>query len=309
MTAAGRKGFVTGGTWCADHNKLIEFWPQEDSLSEILSEDARGGGSGCNFAIDIRKLDPDMPVETIGLIGDDDDGRLLQSEADAHGIDRRQLHVTRAARTSYTDAYGSKASGRRTHIFTSGAGALLSPDHFDFDKTSAAVLHLGLPGVHATMDSPWGDDANGWVTVLRKARAAGLKTNLELVSIAASRMAGLVRPCLPHLDLAVVNDLEIGALAGEVRVAFDTAKANAEAVGMRHLPEAAVPDAQRALKAARLATSTKSPAERGTALRQVAAILSDLALYYLPSPKEAAQMVEGRRILALPGRLSTEEQQ
>lgn len=100
---------------------------------------------------------------------------------------------------------------------------------------------------------------------------------------------------------------EIGALAGEVRVAFDTARANAETIGMRHLPEAAVPDAQRALKAARLATSTRSPAERSTALRQVAAILSDLALYYLPSPKEAAQMVEGRRILALPGRLSQEE--
>jgi sugar/nucleoside kinase (ribokinase family) len=51
--------------------------------------------------------------------------------------------------------------------------------------------------------------------VLRRARAAGLETNLELASVDPARLAGLVRPCLPHLDLLVVNDVEIGAIAGE----------------------------------------------------------------------------------------------
>ena len=64
------------------------------------------------------------------------------------------------------------------------------------------------------MDAPWQGDANGWVTTLKKARAAGLQTNLELASIAPERLAALVRPCLPHLDLLVVNDHEIGGIAG-----------------------------------------------------------------------------------------------
>ena len=64
------------------------------------------------------------------------------------------------------------------------------------------------------MDRPWHDDANGWVAVLRKARAAGLAANLELMTTRADRLAELGRPCLPHLDWLIVNDYEIGALAG-----------------------------------------------------------------------------------------------
>jgi sugar/nucleoside kinase (ribokinase family) len=69
------------------------------------------------------------------------------------------------------------------------------------------------------MDRPWGDAANGWVATLRKARVAGLTTNLELCSIPASRLAAIVCPCLPELDLLIVNDAEIGAISGEGCVA------------------------------------------------------------------------------------------
>jgi sugar/nucleoside kinase (ribokinase family) len=218
LKEGGRRGFITGGSWCVDRNKLIEFWPEEDSISEILSEERRNGGSGSNLAIDMKKLDPKMPVETIGVVGDDDDGRFLQAEADRYGIDRRQLAVSKAAPTHYTECFGSKRTGRRTHMTFNGVGAHLSPDHFDFSATRTRIAHLGLPGVHRTMDAPWQDEANGWVAVLKKARAAGLMTNIELVSIEPARLAALVRPCLPYLDLMVVNDHEIGALAGETTV-------------------------------------------------------------------------------------------
>jgi sugar/nucleoside kinase (ribokinase family) len=64
------------------------------------------------------------------------------------------------------------------------------------------------------MDAPWGGDANGWVTTLKKARSAGMKTNIELASIPGERLAALVRPCLAHLDLVIVNDSEIAGIAG-----------------------------------------------------------------------------------------------
>ena len=217
--AGERRGIVTGGTWCVDSNRLIDFWPPEDGLAEILSEEVHGGGSACNLAIDMKQLDPSIPVETIGLIGDDEDGRRLLAEADTHGVRREQLSTTPGARTHATDAYTSRQSGRRTHIFNRGAGDLLTPDHFDFARTVGRILHLGLPGVHARMDSPWADDANGWVAVLRQARAAGLMTNMELASIPPDRLAALVRPCLPHLDLLIVNDSEISALSGKAAVA------------------------------------------------------------------------------------------
>ena len=83
-----RTGILTGGTWCADHNRLVERWPEEDGLVQILSEDIRGGGSACNLAIDIKRLDPDLAVATIGLVGGDEDGRILLKQA--AGRNRRQ---------------------------------------------------------------------------------------------------------------------------------------------------------------------------------------------------------------------------
>ena len=210
-----RRGVVTGGTWCADHNKVVGRWPAEDELVEILKEEVRGGGSACNLGIDLKRLDPDFPVSTIGLVGDDEDGRILLAEADATGIERSRLAVIAGARTNYTDAYTSGRTGRRTHLFHAGTGALLTPDHFDFSSDNARILHLGLPGVHARLDAPWQADANGWVAILKKARAAGIETNLELCSIPAARIAEIVRPCLAHLDFLIVNEFEIAAIAGK----------------------------------------------------------------------------------------------
>ena len=210
-----RRGFITGGTWCVDLNKMIDFWPPEDSIAEIHEIDLRGGGSASNLAIDMKKLDPEMPVETIGIVGDDENGRFLLSHADSFGIDRRQMTVTKELPTQFTDCFGSKRTGRRTHIYYAGAAALLTPDHFDFSRTSGRIFHLGLPGIHRVLDTAWQGDANGWVTVLKKAKAAGLTTNFELVMIEPRRLAAIIRPCLPHLDYLIVNDWEIGALAHE----------------------------------------------------------------------------------------------
>ncbi len=210
-----RRGIITGGTWCADHNKLVENWPNEEELVRIISEETRGGGSACNLGIDIKRLDPELPVATIGLLGDDADGQMLLQQAKAEGLDCSQLMVTTGQRTTFTDAFTSQESARRTHLFHAGASQVLNPDHFNFSDVNAGILHLGLPGLHAQMDGPWEGEENGWVAVLKKAREAGLKTNLELCSLPAQQLRALVDPCLKHLDYFIVNDFEIAAVAGQ----------------------------------------------------------------------------------------------
>ena len=213
MPENSRRGFVTGGTWCLDRNRKINAWPREDSVAITWGLVERGGGSACNLGIDIRRLDPAIPVETIGLVGNDEAGRKLLAEADTAGIDRRQMHVSDQASTNVTEAFVSEESGLRTHVAELGVAALLTPDHFDFSKTSGRFMHLGLPGVHPLMDGRWHDEANGWVAVLKAARRAGLETNLELCTVPPARLRDLIQPCLPHLDTLIVNDSEIGALA------------------------------------------------------------------------------------------------
>jgi sugar/nucleoside kinase (ribokinase family) len=208
-----RRGVATAGSWCVDYNKSIAEWPAEDTTNEILAMDRQGGGSGCNMAIDLKRLDPALPVETMSVVGDDDDGRFLLAQCDAFGIARDGVVTIPGGATMFTDAFNALSTGRRTHFFRQGVGAQMSPEHFNFSRSRARFLHLGLPGAHARMDAPWQGEASGWVATLRAARKAGLATNLELISASRDKVAALARPCLPHLDLLIVNDFEIGAVA------------------------------------------------------------------------------------------------
>jgi len=192
---------------------MIDQWPQQDALAVITETDRQGGGSAHNLGIDMRKLDTSIPVEAVGMVGRDPDGDFLLRTARDYGVNVEQLHCTTEAETSYTDVMADEKTGRRTFFHHQGSNNLLNPDHFNFQKTRCKLLHLGLLGVHQQLDSPWGVDPNGWVSVLRKAKKSGLQTNIELVSIDASRIRELCLPCLAWLDTLIVNDYEIGALA------------------------------------------------------------------------------------------------
>lgn len=209
-----RRGFLAAGSWCMDRNLTVPCWPGEDEVVQVTAQDRAGGGPACNLGIDIRKLDPSVPVWTAGVIGADEPGDFLKSVAGAHGMDHTCLTQSCAAPTQVVDAYFSAASGRRTHILFAGSYALLTPDHIPVAGSTAKIFHLGLPGIHPAMDAPWRGHANGWVDCLIRARAEGLMTNMELVTVAPDLVRSLVRPCLPHLTTLVVNDYEIGALAG-----------------------------------------------------------------------------------------------
>jgi sugar/nucleoside kinase (ribokinase family) len=209
-----RRGVVTAGALTVDRVKRIDAWPLQDGLAVIEGEGDEGGASSFNMAVDLRRLDAPFPVATTGLLGDDADGRFVAAALRAEGVDVAGLRTTDAAPTSYTDVMTDTVTGRRTFFHRPGCNAIATPDDYDVSGSPARWLHLGMPGVHRTLDAPWQGDANGWVTVLRKARAAGLRTNVELVSLAPARIAAVARPFLAHLDALVVNDAEIGAVAG-----------------------------------------------------------------------------------------------
>jgi sugar/nucleoside kinase (ribokinase family) len=81
----------------------------------------------------------------------------------------------------------------------------------DLESSRARILHAGAPGLHDVMDDP---TDNGWLALLRRAKAAGMHTNLELVDLDPARTRELAGPCLPHLDTIIINELEAGALTG-----------------------------------------------------------------------------------------------
>jgi sugar/nucleoside kinase (ribokinase family) len=249
-----RKGVLAAGSICVDFNKSIARWPEQDTSNEVLKIERQGGGAGYNMAIDLKRLDRGFPVETMGVVGEDDLGRFIAGEYDAWGVVRDGLKALKGGETMSVDAFNALDTGRRTHFFHPGVAATMTPEHFDVSTSRARILHLGLPGAHAAMDASWRADANGWVAVLKAAKSAGLMTNLEMMTTAAERLARLCVPCLPHLDFLIVNDFEIGALAGvptrradgstDVAAVRRAVAATLERGPMRwvvaHFPEAAV---------------------------------------------------------------------
>lgn len=208
-----RSGIVCGGCWLVDHNNSIANWPEEETLTMIVSREIQGGGPAHNMAIDLARLGAPFPLWGMGVVGDDDAGRLLLGACREHGVDASRLRVVEDACTSHTDVMTVQATGRRTFFHHQGANALLSPADFDFSGLDARILHIGAPGIHTAMDATADDDANGWVTVLRRARAAGLRTNLEMISGEPEALRTLAGPCMLHLDSLIINDFEAGALA------------------------------------------------------------------------------------------------
>ena len=209
-----RRGILCGGCWLVDHNNSISHWPEQETLTEILETELQGGGPAHNMAIDLARLDPGFPVWASGVVGNDESGRFLIAACAEHGVDHAALFTLDGVATSHTDVMTVRNTGKRTFFHHQGANARLSPEHFSFDRIPAKILHLGAPGIHARMDAPYQEDPNGWVSVLRQARAAGLKTNLEMVSSAPEQLRNLVVPCLPHLDSLIINDYEAGVLTG-----------------------------------------------------------------------------------------------
>lgn len=103
----------------------------------------------------------------------------------------------------------------------------------------------------------------------------------------------------------VADDETRRALAAQVRGTFAAARANAERIGMDHLPADVRDRAETARRAARLAADeSAAQPERDAALAKAVAILDELALYYLPTGAQARKAITGAAPLALPGRKS-----
>ena len=212
-----RSGVLTFGSFITDHNLAIESYPPEDRTTFITSRHLAAGGPGYNIAANLRRLDPDMRVECHGLVGDDENGKVVLDALARHGISADGMTLTREAPQVYVEVLASQATGRRTFFFFRGTADLLDEDHVDPGASRARIFHVGAPGLHPRLDRPHPEGGNGWTRVLARARELGFRTNMEMASLDGDLLRPIVRPCLPLLDSIVINDLE-GEAVTEIEI-------------------------------------------------------------------------------------------
>jgi sugar/nucleoside kinase (ribokinase family) len=214
MSQAPRVGIVAGGNWIVDHTKIIDGYPPQDTLANILSQTSSNGGGPYNVLIDLAHLEAPFPLEAIGLVGDDAEGEYIRRDCQSHKIDVRQLRITKEAPTSYTDAMTVKSTGRRTFFHQRGANAFLDAPHFDFVQSNARIFHLGYLLLLDRLDQPDPDWGTVAASVLRRAQAAGFKTSADVVSVESNRFADVVLPALRFCDYCILNELEAERTTG-----------------------------------------------------------------------------------------------
>ncbi len=201
---------MAGGNWIVDAVKIIDVWPQQDTLANIFSTAKGSGGSPFNILMDISLLGAKFPLNGSGLVGDDDNGRWILDLCAKHGIECSHLKKTAEAPTSFTDVMTVKDTGRRTFFHARGANALLDASHFDFSTTTARIFHLGYLLLLDKLDAPSATHGTVAAEVLANAQAAGLKTSVDCVSEDSDRFAKVVMPALKYVDYCIMNEFEAG---------------------------------------------------------------------------------------------------
>ena len=196
-----------------DFLKEIDVYPEHSKLTTIRSISRSCGGLLCNCAIDLAKLDPDLPVYAIGITGEDDSGSyVLEKLAAQPNIDTSRIE--RRGETAFTDVMFDSTNRTRTFFTYRGANALLDADCFDFEGFAGSILHIGYILLLDALDEP--DDEYGTVMarVLAKAKAAGVRTSIDLVSEESDRYGRLVPPALKYTDYCVINETEASKITG-----------------------------------------------------------------------------------------------
>jgi sugar/nucleoside kinase (ribokinase family) len=209
-----RNGLLAGGNWIVDAVKMIDVWPQQDALANIHSESRGTGGSPFNVLVDLAIMGCGFALEAVGLVGNDAHGRFILNTCHELGIQTQALQITPDAPTSFTDVMTVASTGRRTFFHARGANALLDDTHFDFSKTTARMFHLGYLLLLDGLDKPCPEFGTVAARVLARARQAGLKTSIDVVSEDSERFAKIVLPALKYVDYCIMNEFEAGRVTG-----------------------------------------------------------------------------------------------
>lgn len=209
-----RSGILVAGNWILDQVKLIDKFPEEQSLVNILDEYTSNGGSAYNILVDLFKLKARFPLEAAGLVGDDANGNRIIDHCSKMGVDVQSLRTTADSPTSYTMVASVRSTGKRTFFHHRGANSLLDVDDVDLSKSNAKLFHLGYLLLLDRLDEIQQDGRTKASYLLEDAKKRGFITSIDLVSEDSDRFNTIVPCALPYVDYLFLNEFEASRVSG-----------------------------------------------------------------------------------------------
>ncbi len=236
-----RRGVIGAGNWIVDKVKMIDRWPGEGELCNIVEQESGWGGGPCNVLFDLAALGCDLPLYAVGVVGRDPEGEALMAQIRDRGIDGRFMGFSEGASTSFTDVMTVRSTGRRTFFHNRGANAELDYSHVAPVDVPARIFYMGYLLLLDSMDRP--DPEYGTVAgrTLKAMRDRGYRTVVDVVTEDPARFRDTVLPALSQVDCLIVNEVEAGNCAdGGVRKPDGTIDAEVVVAAARFLLEAGV---------------------------------------------------------------------
>ena len=209
-----RSGLLAGGNWIIDQVKMIDVYPKHEQLANILDQSQGTGGSPYNVLLDLAKLGASFPLVGAGLVGQDALGEYIVEDCRANGIDPSFISVSPGTSTSYTDVMTEVEGGRRTFFHNRGANATWTGDDIDFTGSQAKIFHLGYLLLLDAIDAEHSEYGTVGAALLAKARAAGFKTSIDVVSEDSERFTKIIGPALKQVDYCILNEIEASKVTG-----------------------------------------------------------------------------------------------
>lgn len=203
-----KKGICVAGNLIVDITYPIEHFPKESELVTITEGITRSvGGAVCNDIVDLAKLDPELPLEALGVIGDDEDGKFILEELGKHpniGLS----NLVHKGRTSFTAVMSNNESKARTFFQYRGANALFDETCIPWDRLNGEIFHIGYILLLDELDREDPEYGTKMAKLLCEAQKRGFKTSIDVVSESGNRFKKVVRPALKYTDYCVINELE-----------------------------------------------------------------------------------------------------
>jgi sugar/nucleoside kinase (ribokinase family) len=199
---------VCAGVVVADH--LCTPIPRLPAAGELVAADdliLNIGGCASNAAVDLAKLG--IRAAVCGRVGDDVFGRFVSETLVAHGVDVSALKVDDVRATSQTLIVNVQGEDRRfIHSFGANKGLTAA----DLDAVLGSPVRILYLGGYLILPSL---EHEALAERFSRARKAGIRTVLDVVTPGPGDYLRLLREVLPETDVFLPNSDEAALILGE----------------------------------------------------------------------------------------------
>lgn len=208
------KGICVAGNIIMDVLYSIKGYPALGELADITKWAERSsGGLVCNCLRDLANLDPELPLQAIGRVGDDDGGSFVLGRlTEFPNIDVSP--VISSGVSSITMVMADEITGQRTFFYHHGASAEFTEDDIDWSKIHGDILHIGYILCLDELDKP--DEVYGtkMARLLCHAQDHGMRTSVDVVSETTGKIKKIMPPALRYTNYCIINELEAEQCTG-----------------------------------------------------------------------------------------------